>query len=200
MPASPGVRIVTRPVASQPRPASSRSSAASPAPGSGPGCGHPRPGLDKLVQVGVMAEMLLAEVRRAPLDQAGRRRLREAHEGQMLRACRLPDATPSGELGRRTWSAHVAPWGWSRHQIARHTGQRRRGASSAARGCRGHPSPTGCTRLARTARQWRLRSSSHSVGARPGASSTTRKTPGSLSTTASVPVSNITPHLPEPAS
>ena len=34
-------------------------------------------------------------------------------------------------------------------------------------GCRGHLSPTGCTRLARAARQWRLRSSSHSVGAGP---------------------------------
>jgi hypothetical protein len=76
-----------------------------------------------------------------------------------------------------------------------HTGQRRRGASAAACGCRGQPSPTGCTRLARTARQWRLLSSSQSVGARPGASSTTRKTPRSSSTTASVPRSTVTPYL-----
>jgi hypothetical protein len=56
----------------------------------------------------------------------------------------------------------------------------------------GTPSTTGWTRLARTARQWRLRSSSQSVGSRPGASSTTRKTPRSSSTTASVPFSHTT--------
>jgi hypothetical protein len=42
---------------------------------------RPRPGLDKLVRLGVMAEMLLVEARRAPLDQA-LRRLRDAHEGR----------------------------------------------------------------------------------------------------------------------
>jgi hypothetical protein len=49
--------------------------------------------------------------RRAPLDQAARRQLRDAHEGQMLRACRLPDATPSGELGAAAHGPLTSPPG-----------------------------------------------------------------------------------------
>jgi hypothetical protein len=64
--------------------------------------GRPRAGLSKLVRLGVVAEMLLAEVRHAPLDQAALRRLREAHEAvrRDLGDCLPPRL--AAELGRLT--------------------------------------------------------------------------------------------------
>lgn len=64
--------------------------------------GRPRGRLSKLVRLGVVAEMLLAEVRRAPLDQAALRRLRDAHEAvrRDLGDCLPPRL--AAELGRLT--------------------------------------------------------------------------------------------------
>jgi hypothetical protein len=88
------------PVASRPAPASSRSSAGAPAQARTNGSTRPRAGLDKLVRLGVTAEMLLAEARRAPLDQAGLGRLRDAQEAvrQELGDCLSPRL--SAELDR----------------------------------------------------------------------------------------------------
>jgi hypothetical protein len=63
---------------------------------------RPRSGLDKLVRLGVMAEVLLTEVRRAPLDEAALLRLREAQEAvrRELGDCLSPRLEE--ELGRLT--------------------------------------------------------------------------------------------------
>jgi hypothetical protein len=71
---------MTVPVASRPNPAASRPSAGTTGPERGNGAERPRARLNKLVRLGVMAEMLLAEVCRVPRDQAALWRLRDAQE------------------------------------------------------------------------------------------------------------------------
>jgi hypothetical protein len=69
------------PATTRPAPASSSMTSDGPPAREGTnGSSRPRAGLDKLVRLGVTAEMLLAEARRAPLDQAALGRLRDAQE------------------------------------------------------------------------------------------------------------------------
>jgi hypothetical protein len=101
MRASPGGdEPLTTPAATRPAPASSRSSARVPAEERTNGSSGPRAGLDKLVRIGVTAEMLLDEARRAPLDQAAMGRLRDVQEAlrQELGDCLSP--LLSAELDR----------------------------------------------------------------------------------------------------
>lgn len=92
---------MTMPATTRPAPASSsRTSAGAPTRERTNGSSGPRAGLAKLVRLGVTAEMLLAEARRAPLDQAALGRLRDAQEAvrHELGDCLSPPLT--AELDR----------------------------------------------------------------------------------------------------
>ena len=103
----------------------------------------------KLIRIASMVRTMLDEVRRAPLDDAGRRRLREIHERSLdeLEGVLSPDLQQELERGR-------APVHRATRRASRSCASRRRSSSAGSRGCSTASRPR-CS----PSRRWRSSSS-----------------------------------------